>query len=544
MLTLLNAFQRLNDLLPNLILLLKNFKTKNKQKMSSLSFANAYSAVADEVANYDDRLLNLQIVVANGIRYDDEWNQAVGDLVDELCQLAYDFGFDSVGERVASLFFELAMWTAQGDLEYDSGIHLMNMLVNEIYPNVGYASRALFVSVAIHDAQHGEPFPIERQVGDAAKLSSWFDCEKDMCHTACWFWQELTEDILPPIADQMEYFIHEGNSNESEDEESIYPEGAGSFMHYYDQGYDFSDDDDSAEEFDDDDFIAARSHDWNVLPDTPPLSPIAPPVPVPETPLSRAVAEIKEALHNTEALPGDSDARVRASGRCFELAVEHLPVFLDENTGSCPRFIATMFTKMAQLYNGHSHRFEALGIDGPDEYMSRAILTMFEELDNPETRVILRSQLLARLRLTPYTLTTNDSLEKEQQSAVYSELIENIPQLIQHTCRNRALIEEIGINDPPLDAGVIDAWNCYELRSGLVERAQPEQPEIDAIEHHGLVHRMEIDEIPEWNDDGGDDGYVHVHTFYSGAVADDDGETWFDADYNHNDYADGAWADY
>lgn len=498
--------------------------------MSSLSFAYAYSAAADEIGNYDDRLLILRLPTAlDAIRYDDEWNQALGDLVDELCQLVYQFGIDAVGERPASLFFELAKWTAEGDLEYDSGIHMMNLLLDEIYPNVGYASRALFVSVAIYDAYPMfEPLPVEqRHVGDAAKLSSWFDCEKDVCHTACWFWQELTEEILPPIADQMEYFIHEGDSNESEGEESIYPEGAGSFMHYYDQGYDFSDDDDSAEEFDDDDFIAARSHNWNVLPDTPPLSPIAPPAPQPETPLSRAVAEIKEALHYTEALRADSDERVRASGRCFELAVEHLPAFLDENTGSCPRFIATMFTKMAQLHNGHSHRFDALGIDGPDAYMSRAILTMFEELHNPETRVILRSQLLARLRITPYTLTMNDSLEKEQQFAVYRELIENIPQLIQHTSRNRALIEEIGINDPPLDAGVIDAWNCYELRSGLVERAQPEQPEIDAIEHHGLVHPMEIDEAPEWNDDGGDDG-----------------ETWFDADYNHNDYDDGAWADY
>ena len=512
--------------------------------MSSLSFANAYSAACAAIGYYDDRLLNLQIVVANGIRYDDEWNQALGDLVDELCQLVYQFGNDAVGERPASLFFELAKWTAEGDLEYDSGIHMMNLLLDEIYPNIGYASRAHFVSVAIYDAYPMfDPNSTERHVGDAAKLSSWFDCEKDMCYTAFRFWQELTEEILPPIADQMEYFIHEGDSNESEDEESIYPEGAGSFMHYYDQGYDFSDDDDSAEEFDDDDFIAARSHDWDVLPDTPPLSPIAPPAPQPETPLSRAVAEIKEALYNTEALPADSDARVRASGRCFELAVEHLPAFLNENTGSCPRFIATMFTKMAQLYNGHSHRFEALGIDGPDEYMSRAILTMFQELHNPETRVILRSQLLARLRLTPYTLTMNETLTIEQQFAVYRELIENIPNLIQHTSLNRALLDAIGINDPPLDAGVVDAWNCYELRSRLVERAQPEQSEIDPIEHHGLTQPMEIDEAPEWNDDGGDDGCVHPEQ-QNGADIDDYGETWFDADYNYNDYDDGTWADY
>jgi hypothetical protein len=511
--------------------------------MSSLSFANAYSAAADEIGNYDDRLVILRLPTAlDGIRYDDEWNQAVGDLVDELCQLVYQFGMDAVGERPASLFFQLAEWTAEGYLENDSGIHMMNLLLDEIYPNVGYASRALFVSVALYDAEHTEPNPMERHVGDAAKLSSWFDCEKDMCHTACWFWQELTEEILPPIADQMEYFIHQDETNESEDEESIYLEGAGSFMHYYDQGYDFSDDDNS--DYDsDEEFIAARSHDWNVLPDTPPASPVAAPAPVPDTPLNRAVAEIKEALYYTETLRADSDDRVRASGRCFELAVEHLPVFLGEDTGSCPRFIATMFTKMAQLHNGHSHRFEALGIDGPDEYMSRAILTMFEELHNPETRVILRSQLLARLRLTPYSLTMNESLTRDQQFQVYRELIETIPKLIQHTCRNRALIDAIGINDPPLDAGVVDAWNCYELRSGLVERAQPERPEINPIEHHGLTQPMEIDEAPEWNDDGGDDGCARPEQ-QNGADIDDEGETWFDADYNHNDYGDAAWADY
>ena len=509
--------------------------------MASLSFADAYAAAADEIGNYDNRLLNLQIFIEDGSFHYGQCVKAVDDLVDDLCQLMYQFGIDAVGERPATLFFEVAKWTAEGYLEYDSGIHMMNLLLDEIYPNVGYASRALFVSVAIYDAEHTEPNPMERHVGDHAKLASWFNCEKDMCHTACWFWQELTEEILPPIADQMEYFIHQDETNETEDEDSNYPEGAGICMDYYDRGNDFSSDDYTDEEFDDDDFIAARSHDWNVLPDTPPASPVAPLAPAPDTPLSRAVAEIKEALHYTEALPADSDARVRASGRCFELAVEHLPVFLSEDTGSCPRFIATMFTKMAQLHNGHSHRFEALGIDGPDEYMSRAILTMFEELHAPETRVILRSQLLARLRITPYTLTINESLTRDQQFEVYRELIETIPQLIQHTCRNRALIENIGINDPPLDAGVVDAWNCYELRSGLVERVLPARPEIDPIEHHGLTQPMEIDEAPEWNNDGGDDGGG-----YPGQqdLADDDGETWFDANYNHNDYGDAAWADY
>ena len=497
--------------------------------MSSLCFAACYSQVADAISHYEDRLLNLQIFIEDGSFHYGQCAKAVDDLLDELCQLAHQFGIDALGERPATLFFKLAEWTAQGDLEYDSGISQMNTIIDVLYPNAGYASRALFVSVAIYDAEHAERFPMVRHVGDDAKLSSWFDFEKDMCQSACWFWQELTIDILPPIADQMEYFVYEGLH---------YERGDDFFSDDYSDGDDYFD-----EEFDDDDFIAARSHDWNVLPDTPPLSPIAPPAPQPETPLNRAVAEIKEALYYTEALPADSDARVRASGRCFELAVEHLPVFLDENTGSCPRFIATMFTKMAQLHNGHSHRFDALGIDGPNKYMGRAILTMFDELHAPETRVILRSQLLARLRITPYTLTMNDSLEKEQQFAVYRELTENIPSLIRHTSRNRALNEEIGINDPPLDAGVIDACNCYELRSGLVERAQPERPEINAIEHHGLVHSMEIDEAAEWNDDGGDE-YEHVHTFNSREVADDDGETWFDADYNHNDYDDGAWADY
>ena len=401
--------------------------------MSSLCFAACYSPVADAISHYEDRLLNLQIFIEDGSFHYGQCAKAVDDLVDELCQLVYQFGIEALGERPATLFFKLAEWTAQGDLEYDFGISQMNTIIDVLYPNAGYASRALFVSVAIYDAEHAERFPMVRHVGDDAKLSSWFDFEKDMCQSACWFWQELTEEILPPIAYEMEYFIHHDERNE--DEEYYCPEGAGSYMHYYEPGYDISSDDNSDKEFDDDDFIAARSHDWNVLPDTPPLSPIAPPAPQPETRLNRAVAEIKEVLHYTEALPADSDARVRASGRCFELAVEHLPVFLDENTGSCPRFIATMFTKMAQLHNGHSHRFDALGIDGPNKYMGRAILTMFDELHAPETRLILRSQLLARLRITPYTLTMNDSLEKEQQFAVYRELIENIPSLIRHTSR-------------------------------------------------------------------------------------------------------------
>ena len=508
--------------------------------MSSLCFATAYSEVADAISHYEDQLLNLQICIEDGSFHYRQCTTAVDDLVDELCQLVYQFGIEALGERPATLFFELAEWTAQGDLEYDFGISMMNSIIDVLYPNAGYASRALFVSVAIYDAEHAEAFPVVRHVGDDAKLSSWFDFEKDMGQNASWFWQELTIDILPPIADQMEQFIHQDETNESEDEDSNYPEGAGSFMHYYDRGYDFSDDDYS-DYNSDDDFIAARSHDWNVLPDTPPASPVPPPAPVPDTPLNRAIAVIKEALNYTETLRADSDARVRASARCFELAVEHLPVFLGEDTGSCPRFIATMFTKMAQLHNGHSHRFEALGIDGPDEYMSRAILTMFDELHTPGTRVILRSQLLARLRLTPYALTINESLTREQQFEVYRELIENIPSLIRHTSRNQALIEDIGINDPPLDAGVIDARDCYELRSGLVERALPARPEIDPIEHHGLTHPMDEDPSPRWNNDGGDDGGEYPE---QQDLADDDGETWFDADYNHNDYGDAAWADY
>ena len=52
---------------------------------------------------------------------------------------------------------------------------------------------------------------------------------------------------------------------------------------------------------------------------------------------------------------------------------------------------------------------------------------------------------------------------------------------------------------------------------------------------------MDEDPSPRWNNDGGDDGGEYPE---QQDLADDDGETWFDADYNHNDYGDAAWADY
>ena len=501
--------------------------------MSSLCFAACYSEVAYAISHYEDQLLNLCMSMQNRSAPAAWCAKAVEDLLDELCQIVCQFGIESLGERPATLFFKLAEWTAQGDLEYDFGISMMNSVIDVLYPNAGCASRALFVSVAIYDAENAEPFPMVRHVGDDAKLSSWFDFEKDMCQNACWFWQELTIDILPPIADQMEYFVCDGLR--------------------YERGYDFSNDDYSDEEFDED-FIAARSHNWDVVPRSAPVA-----APAPSTPFTRAIEEIKEALNYCESLPADSDDRVRATGRSLELAVQHLHLFLDDNSASCQRFIATMFTKMSQLHSEHAHRFHALGIDGPDKYMARAILLMFDLLHAPGTRVILRSQLLAQLRLASNNLRMNDNLEKEQQLIVYREVIQNIPNLIRQTSYNREIIEDVGINDPPLDAGVIDAWNCYELRSGLVERAQPEQAEINTIEHHGLTHPMDEDPSPRWNNDGGDTececrelqnlddsgltvGYAqHLRDCgYSSAVNDG----WFDAEYNHNDYTEAGWGDY
>jgi hypothetical protein len=506
--------------------------------MSSLCFAACYSEVADAISHFDDRLqelLSLQMSMKDRSAPAAWCARTVDDFVDELCQLAHQFGIEVLGERPATLFFKLAEWTAQGDLEYDFGISLMNSIIDVLYPNAGYASRALFVSVAIYDAEHAEPFPMVRHVGDDAKLSSWFDFEKDMCQSACWFWQELTIDILPPIADRMEYFVYDG-------------------VHYdYEPGYDFSSDDYSDEEFDED-FIANRSHDWDVVPRSPPEA-----APAASTPFTRAIVEIKEALFYAESLPADSDDRVRATGRSLELAVQHLRLFLDENSASCQRFIATMFTKMSQLHSEHAHRFDALGIDGPNKHMARAILLMFDQLHAPGTRVVLRSQLLARLRCSDYDLSIRGQQVIEEQLATYNEVIQNIPNLISQTSYIRAISEDVGINDPPLDAGVIDAWNCYELRSGLVVRALPEQPELNAIEHHGLTHPMDEDPSPRWNNDGGDTececrelqnlddsgltvGYAqHLRDCgYSSAVNDG----WFDAEYNHNDYTEAGWGDY